>query len=99
MDHAPRGSVVPRFERSNRPRRVLVGMANVARIGNFQDVGVGRRDELERMAADVHIRNRLLDLRHVAGNTLTPCAAGLVMRMGFDARRVRAVLRIWAMTT
>ena len=53
--------------------------------------GFQRGDELERVAADVDVCDRLLDLRHVARHTLAATAPALVMRMRFDARRVRSV--------
>ena len=46
-----------------------------------------RRDETERVAAHVHVGDRLCDLRHVAGDALAARAAGLVMRVLLDRRR------------
>ena len=49
-------------------------MAYVAGVWNFQAVGPIRKDEMESVARDVHVRDRLLDLWHVAGDAF---AAGL----------------------
>ena len=59
-------------------------MADVARIWNLQALGLGRGDETERMAANVHAGNGLRDSRHVAVHAFAACAASLVMRVLFD---------------
>ena len=59
-------------------------MAYVARIWNLQALGLGRRDEAERMAANVHAGNGLLDLRHVAFNAFAAGTARLVMGVLLD---------------
>ena len=61
------------------------GIRNLILIGHFG------RDEGERVAPNIDIRNGLLDLRHVAGHAIIAGAAGLMMRMCFDARSVRPV--------
>ena len=56
-----------------------------------------RRDEPERVAADVHVGDGLLDLRHVAGHAFAARAAALVMRVILERGRVRAVRRAGTM--
>jgi len=58
-------------------------MADVARIGNFQRVGVRRTDELKRVTAHMDIGDGLLNLRHMAGHTL---AAFAVQRSSHNVR-------------
>ena len=96
MRHPPGGPVGPRLERCGGPRSVLVGVANVAGIRDLQGIGLSRRHEMKRVAADIHIGDRLFDLRHVTGDAFAPGAARLVVRMRFDARGMRPVLRIGA---
>ena len=48
------------------------------------------------MAPDVHIRNRLFDLRHVAADTFAARGAGFVVRVLLDGRRPWPVARIRA---
>ena len=68
-------------------------MTRRARIGDFELVGHRRRDERKRVAADVHVGDRLLDLRHMARHTITAGAAARVMGMVFQSGRVRAIRR------
>jgi hypothetical protein len=72
-------------------------MAGRAGVRHFQRVCFSRRDELERVAADVHIRNGLLDLRHMAIHALAARRTRLVMRMRFDRHRSRTIRRIRVM--
>jgi hypothetical protein len=60
-------------------------------IRNFVGLCPCRRNEPERMASHVHIRDGLFNLRHVARNTLAACAPGLVMRVLVESRRMRSV--------
>ena len=69
-------------------------MADVARIRNLQCVALCRCDEAERVGAHVHVRDRLLNLGHVARDALAAGAAGLVVGVRFDRGRVRTVLCI-----
>ena len=71
-------------------------MAHITRIWNLQYLGFARRHEMEGMASDILVRNRLLDLGHMAGDTLIARAIRLVMGMRFDAGRMRAGLRVRA---
>ena len=48
---------------------------------------------VEGVAADVDVGDRLLDLRHVAGDALAARAAALMMRVRFERGGVRAVRR------
>ena len=68
-------------------------MATRARIGNLVFVCHRRGDEIERVAANIDVRDRLLDLRHVAVHALTAGAAGLVMGVLFERRSVWPVGR------
>ena len=88
--HAPRRNIRPGLQRIPGPIRRLVGVADGARIRNFQRLRLGRRDELKGVAADIHVGNRLLDFRHVAADALVPrrsrpgdaCAASMVGACG-----------------
>ena len=80
------------------PRRRFVGMADIARIRDFQAVGSVRIDEVERVASDIHIGDGLLDLWHVAGNALTAGAPNRVMGMLLDRRGMRPILSVWPVT-
>jgi hypothetical protein len=73
-------------------------MAHIAGIRNSKHVRLCGRDELECVCANVHISDRLLDLRHVASDALISWAIGLVMCMGFDARSVRTIGCVGAVT-
>ena len=68
-------------------------MAAGAWIWNLELIRHFRRNERERVTADIDIRNRLLDLRHVAGHTVVAGTAGAMMGMRLDARGVRTVGR------
>lgn len=70
-------------------------MTNDARIGNLQCIRSCRGNELEGLGADVHIGNRLFDLRHVTGNTFVSGTGGRVMGVRFEGRRPRAIGRVW----
>ncbi len=72
----------------------LVRVADIARVRDFQAVGPIRVDEVEGVAVDVHVGDRLFDLRHMAGNTLTSRAARGVVRVLFDRCCMRPILRI-----
>lgn len=72
-------------------------MAVGARVRDFEPVRLSRRDEVEGVAAHIHIRNRLLDFRHMTGNAFTPGAACFVVRVLFNGSRVRSILRVRAM--
>src|SRR6185437_9246398 len=50
------------------------------------------------MSADIDIADRLLDLRHVAGDALAARAAGLVVGVRLDRGRARTVGRARPMT-
>ena len=51
------------------------------------------RNELERVAADVHVGDGLLDLRHMATHALISGRTGFVMRVSFDGGGVGPVGR------
>ena len=65
-------------------------MADVAGIRDFQRVAQGGTDKAESMATDVHIAERLGDLRHMASNAVAARTVSFVMRMLRDCRRVGA---------
>jgi len=73
-------------------------MARVAGVRNLQDLRRRGSNEVERMAPDVHVGDRLLDLRHVARDALVALATRFVMGVLLDRRSVRAVRRVWAVT-
>lgn len=73
-------------------------MAQVACIGDFHRLTLRRCNELKRVRTYVHVGDRLLDLGHVARDALAAGAVRGVMRMRFDGRRVRTVLRVGAVT-
>src|SRR6266404_2378616 len=95
---APGGSILPVQQGVHCPRRRFVRMADVARVRDFQAVGPLRIDEVEGMAADVHVCDRLLDFRHVAGDALAARAARSMVGMLFDRRGMRAILRVRPVT-
>ena len=71
-------------------------MAGRARIRHLVLVRHGRSNELECMGADERTRYTLrLDLRHMTGNALAAGTAIFVVRVLFQARRVRPVGRVW----
>lgn len=73
-------------------------MAYRARIRNLEPLSLGRRDELEGVAPDVHVGELLRDLRHVAANAFVSWAPWLVVRVRLNARGARSVRRMWAVT-
>ncbi len=67
-------------------------MAGSARIRHLVLIGHRWNDELKRVGAHERTRHTLaLNLRHVAGNALTPRAARLVVRVLLQGRLVRTV--------
>ena len=66
-------------------------MAGRARVGDFELVGGRRRDELERMAADVYVGEGLFNLRHMAVDALVAGGAGLVVGVLLQGRGVGSV--------
>ena len=73
-------------------------MADIAGVRNFQSVSRRRSDEAKRVATHVHVRDRLLDLRHVASDTLVARATHFMMRVLLDCWCVRATRRIRTVT-
>ena len=67
-------------------------------VGNFVGFGHRRTNKAERVAAHIDIGNRLLNLRHVAGDAVIAGAAGFVMRVFLHCCCVRTVRRPRAMT-
>ena len=57
-------------------------MTDGAGIGDFQGLADGGVDEAERVAADIHVADRLGDSRHMAGHTLAAHAVRKMMGMG-----------------
>ncbi len=80
------------------PSKTLVLMTGRAWVRDLIFRGHNRRDKSEGVAANVHVGKRLLDWRHVAGNTFSAGATGLVMRVFFDLRGMRTVGRAWPVT-
>ena len=73
-------------------------MANITGVGDLQSVTRCRRDKAKRVARHVHVRDRLLNLRHMARDALVALATRFVMGVLLDRRRVRAVRRARAVT-
>src|SRR5580704_1123244 len=96
--HAPRRAIPPGLQNRARPFRRFITVANVAGIGNLVGVGLRRRNEAEGVGVDVHVRNRLLDFWHVAGDALAARAARLVTRVFLDGGGMRPVLRVRPVT-
>ena len=71
-----------------------------ARTGIWNLVLIGHLggNEIERVAADVDVRDCLLNLRHVAGHAIASSASVLMMSVRFDRRCVRTVRRRRSMT-
>ncbi len=69
-------------------------MADIAGIWDLQLLCLRWRDEAESVTADVHIGNRLLDLRHVTGDTFISAARDLVMSVLFNGSSVRTIRRM-----
>jgi hypothetical protein len=85
---APRGVVGPGGHGFGGPVGGFIGVADSARIG---DGGLFGRDEFKCVAADVDVRDGLLDFRHVAVHAQAALAIGAVMRMGFEGCSAGAV--------
>src|SRR5262245_41207936 len=68
-------------------------MATRARIWDLVLIRHFRCDEVERMAAHIDVRYRLLDSRHVARHALVAGTVRRVMRVCFDTRSMRAIWR------
>src|ERR1700739_940577 len=73
-------------------------MADIASIWNLQRLGFARGDEVERMAPNLLVRDRLGDLRHMTGDAFVASATGLMMRVRLDRGRVWPGLGIRAVT-
>src|SRR5262249_13237401 len=91
--HAPRRNICPAVHSLTGPCRRQVGMTSKARIRNLVLVRHSRRDELERVAANVNIRNRLLNLRHMAIDALATGASCCMVRVLLDRRAPRPIGR------
>ena len=73
-------------------------MARGARVRNFQRGGGCWGDESKSVGPDIDIRDGLLDLWHVAANTLIAGGACSMMSVRLDGGRARAVGRVRPMT-
>ena len=91
--HSPRGDLGPPLQLILCPSRRLVCVAGGARIGNLELVGCRRRDEFERVTADVYVRDGLLDLGHVAVDALSPSRSGLMVCMLLNGSGMGAIGR------
>jgi hypothetical protein len=96
LRHSPGRYVRPTVELGRCPRRASVFVTGCAGIRNFIRIGHGRRSKPKSVAADVNIRNCLLNLRHVARNAFITTASGFVMRMVFYCPCARAVRGLWS---
>src|SRR5215471_18217545 len=95
---APGRNVWPLLHGVSCPGRGFVCMAARAGIWNLVLIGHLGSNEIERVAADVDVRDCLLNLRHVAGHAVASSAAVLMMSVRFDRRRVWSVRRRRSMT-
>src|SRR5215813_8298738 len=89
----PRRYVRPCFDHPARPFCCFIGLTACTRVGHLVEVGHLRTNEREGVAANIDIRDRLLDLRHVAIDAIASWTAGSVMRMFGNSFRSRAVYR------
>src|SRR6266853_4034718 len=92
---SPRRESGPVTHRIGGPSRGLVHVAGGARIRNLVLVSHGWRDEGERVRTYEDAWNRDFHLRHVAGHTLAPRRAILVVRVLRQGCFARAVARTW----
>ena len=82
IGYSPRRHIRPTLQLAGRPCIRLVRVARGAGIRHLVLVGHRRSDESERVGAHERTWHTLaLNLRHVAGNALTPRAAHLVVRV------------------
>src|SRR5580692_2483466 len=73
-------------------------MARVAGVGGFVGVRFLWRNEAEGVRMDIHVRNRLLNLRHMTGDALAAGAIRFMMHVLLDRSRTRSVLGVRAVT-
>src|SRR5216683_4657335 len=92
---SPRRESGPVTHRIGSPSRGLVHVAGGARIRNLVLIRHGWRDEGERVRTYEDAWNRNFHLRHVAGHTLAPRRAVLVVRVLRQGRFARTVARTW----
>src|SRR6266851_2408629 len=93
----PRREPGPVTHRIGGPDRGLVHVAGGAWIRNLVLVSHRWCDEGERVRTYEDARNRNFHLRHVAGHTLAPRRAILVVRVLRQGRFARAAARTWPM--
>ena len=79
------------------PFRRFISVARGTRIRDLVSIRHSRTDEPERVAPHIDVSNRLLDFRHVTGNTLVPYTSRLMMSVFFNGGRMRPVRRAGAM--
>src|SRR6185436_184726 len=92
--HPPRQHARPGLQGVNRPFVRLLLVTRRTRIRHAVPFRHDRRDELERVAADVDVRNRLLNGRHVARDALAALTGGGMLGVEFE-RAARARLPCW----
>ena len=97
LRNSPRREFWPGLERVLGPLHRLVRMAGIARVRNLERFCRPRRNELEGMAANVDIRDGLLDLGHVAADAFIARRPRLVMCVLLDRRASWAVRGVRAM--
>ena len=73
-------------------------MAAGTGIRYVQLLSRSRRDESKRVATNVDVSDRLLDLRHMAGYALAAWRTDFMMSVLLDGHRARAVRRVAAVT-
>ena len=88
LPDTPGGELRPGLESIFGPLNRLIGVARIAGIRNLQRFRSRWWNKFEGVTSDVHVRDLLLDFRHVTTYTLIPGGVGGMMRMLFDARDV-----------
>ena len=90
----PGRTISPASQRRRRPRRRLVGVAQIAGVRNFHRVGFRRPDKAEGVAADHNVVNGLSDFRHVAGDALGSRTSSGMVSVLLYTRRMWPILRV-----
>ena len=89
--HAPRRYSRPLFHYPSRPFGSLIRVATQARIGDLVLIRHRGRDEFKCVAANVDVRDGLLNFWHVAVHAFATGASGGMVRVLLDSRSAGAV--------
>jgi hypothetical protein len=96
MDHrslSPAMATPDQFRNASRAHAVDLSVWQDVQGWNLEVIRHLRRDERERMAANIDVGNGLFDLRHVAGDAIAAGTPTRVVRVRLDGRRVRSIRR------